>query len=110
MMDPEVVRALRVVMDPELGLDVVSLGLIYEASREGEKAHVVMTVTSPACPLGSMMVEDARSAVSSMVPGVSEVDVELVLEPRWTPDRMTPEAKEQLGFPEASPAIPAEGT
>jgi metal-sulfur cluster biosynthetic enzyme len=109
-MDPDLLRALRVVIDPELGLDVVSLGLIYEASREGDTAKVVMTVTSPACPLGSAMVEDAREAISTMVPGLSDIDIELVLEPRWTPARLTPEARAQLGFAEAPAARSAEGT
>lgn len=96
-MDLEVLRALRAVLDPELGVDVVSLGLVYETSREGDRARVVMTMTSPACPLGEAIVEDARTAVESMVPGVRHADVELVFEPPWTPDRMSPEARRQLG-------------
>lgn len=96
-MDLEVLRALRAVLDPELGVDVVSLGLVYETSREGERARVVMTMTSPACPLGEVIVEDARTAVESMVPGVRHADIELVFEPPWTPDRMSPEARRQLG-------------
>ncbi len=92
----EVLRALRAVLDPELGIDVVSLGLVYETSREGDRARVVMTMTSPACPLGEVLVEDARTAIESMVQGVRHVDVELVFEPPWTPDRMSPEARRQL--------------
>lgn len=96
--DAEVLRALRAVIDPELGIDIVSLGLVYGATREGDRVHVVMTMTSPACPLGEVMMEDAKAAVTSLVRGVREADIELVFAPRWTPDRMTPEAKEQLGF------------
>lgn len=96
-MDPDVLRALRVVIDPELGIDVVSLGLVYAAERDGERARVVMTMTTPACPLGEVIVEDARAAVEAMVPGVRHVAVELVFEPPWTPKRMSPEAREQLG-------------
>jgi metal-sulfur cluster biosynthetic enzyme len=96
-MDPDVLRALRAVVDPELGIDVVSLGLVYAAERDGERARVVMTMTSPACPLGEVLVEDARAAVEAMVPGVRHVTVELVFEPPWTPERMSPEAREQLG-------------
>lgn len=99
-MDAEILRALRVVMDPELGIDVVSLGLVYDASREGDEAHVVLTMTSPACPLGELIIDDARAAVGSMVPGVRHVEVDLVFEPRWTPDRMTAEARQQLGYQE----------
>lgn len=96
-MDPDVVRALRVVLDPELGIDVVSLGLVYAATREGARARVVMTMTTPACPLGESITRDAREAVETMVSGVRHCDVELVFEPPWTPDRMSPEAREQLG-------------
>lgn len=97
--DLDVLRALRVVIDPELGIDVVSLGLVYETSREGDRARVVMTMTSPACPLGEMIVEDARTAVETMVPGVRHADIELVFEPPWSPERMSPEARLQLGAP-----------
>lgn len=96
-MDLDILRALRVVIDPELGVDVVSLGLVYETSREGDRARVVMTMTSPACPLGEMIVEDCRTAVESLVPGVKHADIELVFEPPWTSERMSPEARRQLG-------------
>lgn len=96
-MDAEVVRALRTVIDPELGIDIVSLGLVYEAIRQGEVACVKMTMTSPACPLSEMMIHDAKAAVTALVPGVRQVEVELVFEPRWTPERMSDEARRQLG-------------
>lgn len=98
-MDAEVVRALRTVIDPELGIDIVSLGLVYEAIRQGEVACVKMTMTSPACPLSEMMIHDAKAAVTALVPGVRQVEVELVFEPRWTPERMSDEARRQLGHP-----------
>jgi metal-sulfur cluster biosynthetic enzyme len=96
--DPEIERAMRAVMDPEIGLDVVSLGLVYRAWREDRVAHVVMTMTTPACPLHEMITEDVTSAVSTMVRGIDEVDVQLVFEPRWSPARMSEEAKSQLGW------------
>jgi len=96
-MDPDLLRALRVVVDPELGVDVVSLGLVYAAERDGDRAHVVMTMTSPACPLGEAIADDARTAIETMVAGVRHADVELVFEPPWTPERMSPEARRQLG-------------
>lgn len=99
-MDAELVRALRAVVDPELGVDVVSLGLVYDAARDGDQAHVVMTMTSPACPMGELIVDDARTAIAATVPGVRFVEVDLVFEPRWTPERMTAEARHQLGFDE----------
>lgn len=101
-MDPEVLRALRVVVDPELGVDVVSLGLVYGAERDGPRARVVMTMTSPACPLGEVITADARAAVESLVPGVRAVDVELVFEPPWSPERMSDDARAQLGLPPRS--------
>lgn len=97
MMDLDVLRALRVVIDPELGIDVVSLGLVYAATREGDRARVVMTMTTPACPLGESLTRDAREAVETLVPGVRHAEVELVFEPPWSPERMSPEAREQLG-------------
>lgn len=96
-MDLEIVRALRAVIDPEVGIDVVSLGLVYEATREGDRARVVMTMTTPACPLGEVIVDDARTAVESLVPGIRHADIELVFDPPWTPERMSPEARAQLG-------------
>jgi len=96
-MDPDLLRALRVVIDPELGVDVVSLGLVYAAEREGDHAHVVMTMTTPACPLGEVIVEDARTALQTMVAGVRHADIQLVFDPPWTPERMSDEARAQLG-------------
>lgn len=96
-MDLDLLRALRVVIDPELGIDVVSLGLVYAASRAGDRAHVVMTMTTPACPLGEAITRDAREAIETMVAGVRHAEIELVFEPPWSPDRMSPEAREQLG-------------
>lgn len=92
-LDPDLLLALRSVLDPELGIDVVSLGLVYEATRAGDQANVVMTMTTPACPLGESIVADARTALESMVPGVKHADVALVFEPAWTPERMSPEAR-----------------
>lgn len=97
-LDPELTRALRAVMDPEIGLDVVSLGLVYGAWREGPVAHVVMTMTTPACPLHEVITDDVRTAVGATVRGIKDVDVQLVFEPRWSPERMSPEAKQQLGW------------
>lgn len=98
MLDPEILRALRAVVDPELGINVVDLGLIYECFREGEQATVVMTMTTPACPLHETITEDVKTAVADLCQGVKSVEVKLVFEPRWTPERMSDEAREQLGY------------
>lgn len=99
-MDAEILRALRAVIDPELGIDIVSLGLIYAAERDGEQAKVTMTMTTPACPMGSMLVEDARTAIETTVPGVRTAEVNLTFDPPWSPSMLSPEARAQLGHPE----------
>ena len=96
--DEALLEALRSVIDPELGVDVVSLGLVYAAQRDGDVARVVMTMTTPTCPLGESIVADARATLAARVPGLREVDVQLLFEPRWTPERLSPAARLQLGF------------
>ncbi|GMU63403.1 MAG: SUF system Fe-S cluster assembly protein [Myxococcaceae bacterium] len=102
-MDEELLQALRTVIDPELGIDVVSLGLVYGARREGDVAKVALTMTTPACPLGEAIAADAREALLLRVPELREAEVELVFEPPWTRDRMSAEARRQLGVPEEPP-------
>ncbi|MBX3268688.1 MAG: metal-sulfur cluster assembly factor [Sandaracinaceae bacterium] len=89
--------ALRQVLDPEIGLDVVALGLVYDVVvREGE-VRVELTMTTAACPLAESIVEDARRVVAAL-PGVRAVEVRLVWEPPWTPARMSSEARRELGW------------
>ncbi len=98
MVTPDVVRkALRQVKDPELGLNIVDIGLVYdiEVSEQGD-ALVKMTLTSPGCPSGPEILEDARLVVEQ-VEGVNSAAVELVWEPYWTPDRMDPRVRAFLG-------------
>jgi metal-sulfur cluster biosynthetic enzyme len=93
----EVVDALRQVEDPELGMDIVELGLFYEAEIEGPKVKILYTLTSMGCPVGPMIQEDISRVVSE-VPGVEEVEAELTFEPPWSPERMSEDAKFILGF------------
>ena len=93
----EVVEALREVEDPELGMDIVELGLFYDAEIEGENVRVTYTLTSMGCPAGPMIQEDIDRAVRQ-IPGVGEVQSELTFDPPWTPDRMSDDAKFILGF------------
>ena len=93
----EVVEALRGVEDPELGMDIVELGLFYDAEIEGDNVKVQYTLTSMGCPAGQMIEEDIARCVSEM-PGVEEVKPELVFDPPWTPERMSEDAKFILGF------------
>jgi metal-sulfur cluster biosynthetic enzyme len=98
MVTPESVRkALRGVKDPELGLNIIDIGLVYDVtvSEEGE-VHVTMTLTSPGCPAGPEILEDARTVVEQLE-GVTAATVELVWEPYWTPDRMDPRVRAFLG-------------
>ena len=89
--------ALRVVEDPELGMDIVELGLLYDVEVEGPKVHVEYTLTSLGCPVGPMIEEQIRETVASM-DGVEEVESELTWDPPWSPERMSDDAKFILGF------------
>jgi metal-sulfur cluster biosynthetic enzyme len=92
-----VVEALRSVEDPELGMDIVDLGLLYDVEVEGPKVKVIHSLTSMGCPAGPMIQEDIQNVASSLE-GVEEVEIELTWEPPWTPDRMSDDAKFILGF------------
>ncbi|MGH3071256.1 MAG: metal-sulfur cluster assembly factor [Gaiellaceae bacterium] len=93
----EIVNALHGVEDPELGMDIVELGLFYDVEIEGPKVKVIHTLTSMGCPAGPMIQEDIHNATAE-VEGVEEVEVELTFDPPWTPDKMSDDAKFILGF------------
>ena len=94
----EVVEALRQVDDPELGMDIVELGLLYDVEVEGPKVKLIHSLTSMGCPAGPMIQEDMHAVVAAMSPDVAEVEIELTWDPPWTPDRMSDDAKFILGF------------
>ena len=90
-------RALRAVKDPELNLNIIELGLVYEVDvSETGDVRVQMTLTSPGCPAGAEIVQGVRD-VATDLEGVGSVDVELVWEPYWTPERMDPRVRAFLG-------------
>jgi metal-sulfur cluster biosynthetic enzyme len=91
-------EALREVIDPELGENLVDLGLVYGVQIDGARVAVDLTLTTPGCPLHASLHSAAERAIRLMVPGVDEVEVQLVFEPRWSPDRMSESAKRRLGF------------
>ena len=93
----DVVEALHTVEDPELGMDIVELGLYYDAEIEGPHVKVIHSLTSMGCPAGPMIQENIHDAVAAL-PGVEQVEVELTFDPPWTPDRMSDDAKFILGF------------
>jgi metal-sulfur cluster biosynthetic enzyme len=90
-------EALKQVIDPELMINIVDLGLVYSIDQEEDKVKVEMTLTSPACPAGPQLVQQSKLAIEK-VEGVKEAEIKLVLSPPWSPDRMTDEARDQLGI------------
>ncbi|MCS3726162.1 metal-sulfur cluster assembly factor [Bradyrhizobium betae] len=100
MTDPlvEPVRdALRVVIDPELGENIVDLGFVYDIAVADGAVRITMTATTPGCPATSFLKEGAQTAAST-VPGVVSVDVRMTFEPAWTPDLIVPAVRTSLGF------------
>ena len=93
----EVTDALRDVIDPELGLDFVELGLIYEVEVDDGAVHVTYTLTSPGCPIGPQVAEQIEEFVSEL-DGVGSVESTMTFSPPWTPERMSEDAKFALGF------------
>lgn len=87
--------ALSDVWDPELGLDIVSLGMVHEITAEGRRLRVALLPTSAACPMTEEIAEDVRAALGGVLPGW-EIAVAFISEPRWGPERLTPEAREAL--------------
>jgi metal-sulfur cluster biosynthetic enzyme len=96
--EKDVRKALKTVKDPELNLDLVVLGLIYDIQvAEDGAVRVVMSLTSPGCPVAGQIVEDARTAVLG-VEGVDRAEVELTFDPLWTPERISPLIRSSLGI------------
>lgn len=95
--EDEVIEALRTVYDPELGLNVVDLGLIYGVDIQEDRVTVRMTLTTQGCPMHNAMSEWTREAVARL-PGVQDVDVQVVFDPPWTPERMSEAAREEMGL------------
>lgn len=95
---PEVARkALRAVKDPELGLNIIDIGLVYDvAVTDAGVAQVKMTLTSPGCPAGAEITGDVKQTLLDLE-GITDVEIEIVWEPYWTPDRMDPRVRAFLG-------------
>lgn len=83
--------ALATVIDPELGLDVVTLGLVYDVALDGDRATITYTLTTPGCPMERLITQGVRSAVGQ-VPGISRVDTHVVWDPAWHPGMIAPRA------------------
>ena len=94
--DTDIREALRHVVDPEIGVNIVDLGLVYRIDVEGARARIAMTMTNPACPLADYLKALVASAIRQHVADVVDVDISLEWEPPWDPDMMSDEARRQL--------------
>lgn len=97
-MDEQLLVALRQVVDPELRINIVDLGLVYSAAEVDGEVDVAMTLTAPGCPMARSLTERAEAAIWKHVPGVKSVRVRLVWSPPWQPSMMSDTAKDELGW------------
>lgn len=96
MTENEIRDALRGVIDPELGVNIVDLGLVYGVGIDGSRVRVDMTMTTPACPLGDYLRDLVEAGIKQRIAGVERVDVDLVWDPPWNPDMMSDAARRRL--------------
>ncbi|MGH8526753.1 MAG: metal-sulfur cluster assembly factor, partial [Gammaproteobacteria bacterium] len=92
-----IVEGLREVYDPELHYNIYDLGLVYDIGVNDGDVKILMTLTTPACPIGPMITEQISESIG-LIPGVKNVDVEFTFDPPWNPDKMSDEAKADLGL------------
>ena len=93
----QLLDALKQVIDPELMVNIVDLGLVYDISQDERTVSVDMTLTSPACPAGPQIMQQSKMALEQLE-DVDEANIKLVMSPPWTPERMTDDARDQLGI------------
>jgi len=94
----QVDEVLKDCYDPEIPVNVLDLGLIYDVNLEEERINVRMTLTAPGCGMGPMIAEDVRTKLMSRIPGIKEARVELTFDPPWTPEKMSEKARKDLGW------------
>lgn len=94
--EEEVREQLKELMDPELDVNVVDLGLIYDIEVIDDRIEILMTLTTPACPMAGVFDEMVRQEVAHFK-GINEVEVEITFDPKWTPEKMSEEARDELG-------------
>ncbi len=95
--EQDLLRVLQRINDPELGINIVDLGLVYRAASAPEGVDVALTLTTPSCPLGEMLVEQIKQELHRQFPNAPPINVELVWDPPWTPDRMSEVARRRFG-------------
>ena len=93
-----ILAALKRVVDPELSLDIADVGLVYGVTVDDDRLHVLLTMTSAACPVTDVILADVEAELERVVPTDFWIEVELAWEPPWTPDRMSPRAKDFMGW------------
>ncbi|SRR6266508_1861517 len=93
----QIIEALKNVVDPELGINIVDLGLVYGLDIQGNSVHITYTLTTMGCPIGPLIEAEMKQFLSG-VQGIDQVEAEMVLRPPWTPEMMSDEAKAALGF------------
>jgi metal-sulfur cluster biosynthetic enzyme len=96
-LEGKVLDALRHVDDPELGINIVDLGLVYDVAIEGDAVHVTYTLTTMGCPIGPLIEQQIKQVIEP-IEGIDRVEAEMVLSPPWTPEKMSEEAKAALGM------------
>lgn len=97
--DAEAIRnALRRVIDPEVGVNIVDLGLIYKVDSTPGEVHIELTMTSPACPMADVILDDVDRVLDAVLPMETELRLDIVWDPPWTPERMSPEARAHFGW------------
>lgn len=94
----DVREALHDVIDPEVGMNIVDLGLVYGVEVSADKLHVDLTMTTPACPMGEMIFDDAQQALEAIAPAGVEIELNLVWDPPWGPEKMSEHAREHFGW------------
>lgn len=93
-----VIDALMRVVDPEVALSIVDVGLIYGVTVTGERLHVLLTMTSAACPVADVIIEDIEMELDAIAPPGQQIDVELTWEPAWTPERISERSRRFMGW------------
>lgn len=96
--DDAVRELLSAVIDPEVGMNIVELGLVYGVDASDERVHVLLTMTSAACPMTEMIVDDAYESLGNGLPPETDIEIELVWDPPWTPERMSETARIVFGW------------
>jgi len=98
MNNEEILETLKAVSDPEVGVNIVDLGLIYKVEIKPEEVYIQLTMTSPACPLHGVITRNMDKVLRQTFPDLGEMTIDLVWEPPWSPDLMSLAAKQQLGW------------